>query len=247
MNFFSLFKRQIIYNLKKKISIDTDELTGKTLDQLFHHYGSDKANIFSKNNEEGHGYSTYYSNKLHSFKNKKINILEIGSYAGASAAAFVKYFPSSNVFCFDINISNFKYSSKNIHVHGIDINNKIKVKKTLNNIFTLNKINHFDIIIDDGSHNLSDILVSLNFFFKYLKSSGMFIIEDFKYPNYHKYNRDIAHILIEDTLTHIKNKNYFKSSIFSKNDQSYLMNSIDKIDIFKGNLADSDICFIKKN
>ena len=63
------------------------------------------------------------------FKNKKINILEIGSYAGSSAAAFVKYFPKSNVFCFDINISNFEYKSKNIHVFGIDINNKKKVKK----------------------------------------------------------------------------------------------------------------------
>ena len=63
------------------------------------------------------------------FKIKKLNILEIGSYAGGSAASsFCKIF-SKNVFCFDINISNFKYKSKNIHVFGIDINNEKKTKK----------------------------------------------------------------------------------------------------------------------
>ena len=50
----------------------------------------------------------------------------------------------------------------------------------------------FDLIIDDGSHNLSDILISIKIFFKHLKQKGLYIIEDFKYPNYHKYNNNAA-------------------------------------------------------
>ena len=57
-----------------------------------------------------------YVEKLQHLREKEINILEIGSFAGASAASFIKYFKDSKVFCFDINISKFKFSSKRIQV-----------------------------------------------------------------------------------------------------------------------------------
>jgi predicted O-methyltransferase YrrM len=246
LNIFSIFKRKIIYKFKKKIFIDDSSFTEKSLDELFYFYGSDKSNIFKKKNTKGHGYSKFYTNQLKHLKNKKINILEIGSYGGASAAAFVKYFPNANIFCLDVNISNFEYESKNIFVHGVDINNKIKVKKILNNIFEENKFSLFDLIIDDGSHNLSDILFSFSFFFYFLKKNGIFIIEDFKHPNYYKYNRNINHILVDMVLKNLENKKYFNSSIVNQENQKYLMNLIKKIDIYKGNLKDSDICFVKK-
>ena len=77
MNFFSLIKRNFLYKFKKKILIDADEIHEKSLDKLFQIYGSDKTGI------QGHGYSSFYTSHLEDFKNKKINILEIGSYAGA--------------------------------------------------------------------------------------------------------------------------------------------------------------------
>ena len=246
MNIFSLLKRNIIYKLKRKISIDDNNFSKNSLDELFHFYGSDKSNIFKRSQTKGHGYSKFYSNQLKEFKNKKINILEIGSYAGASAAAFAKYFSNANIFCFDVNISNFEYQSKNIFVYGVDINNKKKVKEILNDIFEKNKFSFFDLIIDDGSHNLSDMLLSFNLFFHYLNNKGIFVIEDFKHPNYYQYNRNINHILIDEFLKNLENKKLFNSSIVSKENQKYLMNVIKKIDIYKGNLKNSDICFVKK-
>jgi predicted O-methyltransferase YrrM len=246
LNFFSLFKRNIIYKFKKKALIDKDGVKNFSLDELFHYYGSDKADIFKKTDSKGHGYSSFYLKNLNNLKDSKINILEIGSYAGASAAAFAKFFPNSNIFCFDVNITNFKFQSKKIHVYGLDINNKEKVDKILKNIFEIHQFNSFDVIIDDGSHYLSDILHSLNFFFKYLKKNGFFVIEDFKHPNYYEYNKNIEHIFIDDFLKNILNKRLSTSTIFSNGEQEYLMNSIKKIDIEKGNLKDSDICFIKK-
>ena len=247
MNFFSLFKRNLIYKFKKKISVDNDNININSLDGLFYHYGSDKADIFKKTEDKGHGYSKFYQQKFEKFKNKKINILEIGSYAGASAAAFVKYFPESNIFCFDINISNFEYKSKNIHVFGLDINNQKKTIKTINKIANQYKIKEFDIIIDDGSHNLSDILIAFKFLFQYLKKKGLYVIEDFKYPNYRLNNKNINHILIDELFENIEKKNFFNSSIFTKNDQLDFMNMIDKIEIFRGNLSRSDISFISKS
>ena len=247
MNFFSLFKRNLIYNLKKKKSIDNDNINTNSLDKLFYHYGSDKAHLFKKTANKGHGYSEFYKKKLEKIKNQKINILEIGSYAGASAAAFAKYLPNSNIFCFDINISNFEYKSKKIHVFGIDINNQKKAIKIMNKIAYQFNIKKFDIIIDDGSHNLSDILIALKLFFKYLKNKGLYVIEDFKYPNYYSYNKNINHILIDELLKNLENKNTFNSNIFTKNEQLDFMDMVDKIEVYKGNLNNSDIGFIFKS
>ena len=102
-------------------------------------------------------------------------------------------------------------------------------------------------IIDDGSHNLSDILISLNIFFKLLKNNGIYVIEDFKFPNYFDYNRNTDDILVDQLLEKLKNKEHFQSKYFSNDEQSFLMNSISDISTYKGNLPESDICFIKKN
>ena len=246
MNFFSLFKRNLIYKLKRKISIDKDNIIPKSIDYLFHEYGSDKANIFKYNQKLGHGFSIFYEKKLEKYKDKKINILEIGSYAGASAAAFVKYFPNSKVYCFDVNISNFKYKSKNIHVFGVDIKDEKKIKKTLKNIFLQHKFDKFDIIIDDGSHYLDEILIGLKFFFTFVKSKGLYIIEDFKFPNYYQYNNNINHIFVDEFLRNLVNKKLSSSNIFTQEEQLILIESIEKIENFKGNLKESDISFISK-
>ena len=43
MNFFSLFKRNLIFKFKKKTLIDNDDFKFKTIDDLFYYYGSDKS------------------------------------------------------------------------------------------------------------------------------------------------------------------------------------------------------------
>ena len=68
--------------------------------------------------------------------------------------------------------------SKNIKVYGLDINNKEKLKIALNKTNLNKKVENFDLIIDDGSHYLSDILFSLKTFFKHLKKGGIYIIEE---------------------------------------------------------------------
>ena len=247
MNFFSLFKRKILYQLKKKINIDLDDINKTNLDELFHYYGSDKANIFIKTQKKGHGFSEFYTKHLKYLRKEKINILEIGSFAGASAAAFSKYFPNSTIHCLDINISNFIYSSKKINIYGLDIRNN---KELINAIKEINlKYNcvYFDVIIDDGSHYLSDILFTFKNLFKFVKNEGIYIIEDFKHPNYYSRNKDVEDILISSMLDHLKVNKLFKSNIINEADQIYFHKSINKIDIYKGNLKDSDICFIEKN
>ena len=246
MNFFSLFKRNIFYKFKKKINIDLDKANHNNFDELLRNFGSDKANYLQNEQDIGHGFAKFYTNNLDHLKKKKIKILEIGSYAGASAASFVKYFENSTVYCFDVNISKFNYQSKNIQVYGLDINNKTKLDKTLKKINLESNSNFFDIIIDDGSHYLSDILVGLKFLFKKVKQGGFYIIEDFKHPNYYEYNKNINHILFDEVLSYLLKKKIFNSNIISEEYQVYLHENIKRIETYKGNLRDSDICFIEK-
>ena len=247
MNFFSLYKRNLLFFFKKKTNIDTDKTKNLSLEDLFIKYGSDKSSSFKNRKNSGHGYTKYYLKFLKKLKHKKLNILEIGSYAGASAAAFVKFFPNSTMYCLDINISNFKYTSKKINVFGTDATKEKNYKSFLNKINTSDKLEFFDIIIDDGSHKLDDMLKALKFYFNHLKSNGYYIIEDYKLPNFFKHLDNVKEPKIDKIINLIKKKKFFKSKILSKDFQSVIFNKIKLINSYHGLSKYSDILFLKKN
>jgi len=247
LNFFSLYKRNFLYKIKKKINIDNErDLEKKSLEYLFNYYGTDKANFWGEDKTKGHGYTKFYEKHLFPLKEKKINLLEIGSFSGASAASFSKYFQKSSIFCIDINISNFKYSSKNINVFGMDASNYKSIFNFYKKINITKDENFFDIIIDDGSHKLSDIFFSINIFFKNLKKGGFYIIEDFKFPDYFKHLKDIDEITVDELLRKIKDKENLYSNVISDDVLKILKNNV-KINTYKGNSGYSDIVFIEKN
>ena len=57
----------------------------------------------------------------------------------------------------------------------------------------------------------------------------------------------MEHIFVNEFLDNIERKKISPSSIINDNEQKNLIDSINKIENFKGNLKDSDICFITKN
>ena len=246
MNFLSLYKRQLLYYLKKKIDIDADKLGRNfSLENLLIKYGSDKASFWSKK-KNGHGYTKYYLKHLQKFKYKKINILEIGSYAGASASAFSKFFPNSKIYCLDINISNFKYSSKKIKVFGLDAAKKNSASSFFKKInISLNQ-KYFDIIIDDGSHKLGDMLNTLRFFFNSLKSNGFYIIEDYTQMNFFRHLRVAKEPNFDKIISCLKKKKFFNTQFLELNFQKKLFSEIKQIKYYKGLSKISSIVFFKK-
>ena len=79
-----------------------------------------------------------------------------------------------------------------------------------------------------------------------VQKPNLFVIEDFKHPDYYKYNRNVEHISVSKVLDNLENKIFFPSRIINQKNQTILMNSINQIYRYKGNLKDSDICFIEK-
>ena len=248
MNLLTYFYKKTAFFFKKKINIDLEKSNFESLDELFTYYGTDKAkkvkNPYSKNSElfVGHGYSKFYEKHLEFSKNDNFNLLEIGTWYGASTASFCKYFPNAKIFGLDKNFK-FKYKSKNIIFIQCDIRTKYGLEKLKSRIHG----KKFKVIIDDGSHILTHIIKNIFFFINYIEKGGYFIIEDFNLPKNYSYLNDASNeeIFIDEIFKNILRKKYFKSKILSKDKQKYLFELIENIYIYKGNNKDSDIAFLK--
>ena len=161
-------------NLDK--NYDFEKLKKKNLDAIFIEFNTDKGSIVKLNDNiiEGHNYSHSYEKYFFKYKNiENLNILEIGSLRGEGTASFFSYFKYPQITCLDKNPFQIKFSSKNIRKLYFDSQSR----KTLNQVS--NYLNQeFDIIIDDGSHNIRDQIITLNEFFPMLKKNGTYVIED---------------------------------------------------------------------
>jgi len=243
-----LFKN-IRFNFKKKIGLDNLSFDDYSLDQLFNYFGTDKGshvqNPYSDDSDEilGHGFAKFYEKKLKKLKKKTFNMLEIGTWEGASTASFSLYFPKSFIYGIDRNYR-FKYQSKNIKF----LNCNIKKHSDLKEFEKQFRNKKFEVIIDDGSHLLNDMIFSLKFFFKYLDKKGIYVIEDFNAPVYFKELNDGKNneLLIQEILKKIKKKEKFKSKILNNSDQNYLFENISKVEYYKGKTKISDIAFLSK-
>jgi len=247
LNFFSLFKRNLIFKFKKKINIDNHNFEKNIkLEKLFSFYKTDKANFIEKEGVSGHGFSEFYEKHFLNLKEKNLKILEIGSFSGASAAAFSKYFVNSEIYCLDVNLTKFIYQSAKIFPFGIDITNQKMVKKFLEKINFEKKISSFDIIIDDGSHLLSHQIKSLNYFFKYVKNGGFYVIEDFKFSEYFNHLKDTNELSINEIIKNIRSNQDLGSNIIHKETLELLRKNAKYIYDYKGNKKISDILFWQK-
>ena len=243
---------------KKKFSSEIINLDYKSedlfysyeLDSLFKEFNCDKGStcIWDGKKVYTHKYSIFYEKYLSNFKKEKINILELGSHEGRALASFFYYFPESNLYGANINPFQMKYTSRRIQELYVDVSSKI----ILNNLANYLDIK-FDVIIDDASHNVKDILLTLPIFFKKLKDGGYYIIEDidqFKlYKNLNPTNESLTPLKI---LKNIKNKINFESKFLTKSESQFLFDNIKEYNFEKGSqIVDghnlSDIVFLKKN
>ena len=253
MKKFSWYYKFIIYNLKRKINIDKNLLNYNSLDDLFNYFGSDKGtkvkNPYNKNSNEifGHGFAKFYQDKFQTFQKKKFNLLEIGAWEGASLVSFLKYFKNAIIFGLDRNFK-LKYKSKRLKYFNCDTTNKDDLDIFKNK----NKEVKFKVIIDDGSHLLSDIIHNIKFFSNFLDQDSYYVIEDYNHPKYYSYLNDTNgnEILVEEIINKLKSKIYFNSSILNKNDKAILHKRIEKIDVYNGLMTEagkniSNIAFLK--
>ena len=175
------FIRMLLGVLLRRIKVSLglyDPLT-----QLAAQYKSDKGvTVFPF-----HGYSVHYAKLLERFKDRSINILEIGlarrtdrqgiGITCPSLSMWLEYFPKANVYGLDID----DFSSVDLPRTQIFRGDQGNPKDLLK---IVEQCPQFDIIIDDGSHASYHQQVSLKTLFPFVASNGLYFIEDLLFiPN----------------------------------------------------------------
>lgn len=150
------------YNMPISFTAEKDFNMNINKTSIFDNYNTDKNTI--------HSYGIVYDNILTPYKDLSGVLLELGVKFGGSCSAF-------------------KAALKNFNIIGVDYTDQIDVKYRSDfkfikgNLFstaTLKDLNDYsyDIIIDDMSHNISDIILAFNILNEKVKPGGHYIIED---------------------------------------------------------------------
>lgn len=148
------------------------------------------ARLYKTDKTDGHWYTQHYMNHLRKFKNKRINLLEIGvggyenpKVGGSSLRMWKKYFPFGKIYAIDI-YDKSALQEKRIKIYqGSQVDEEFLKKIT-------SEIGLFDIIIDDGSHLNEHIIESFKLLFPKLKDGGVYAIEDLQTSYWEDYGGD---------------------------------------------------------
>ena len=120
-----------------------------------------------------HNYTKVYSQWFDSIKNKPIKFLEIGVFRGESVKLWEKYFSKADLHFIDINYNLLTYLPTRATLHTADQGDPNQL------IALMQKTGgNFDVILDDGGHTMHQQKTSFATLFPYVKSGGLYIIED---------------------------------------------------------------------
>lgn len=145
-----------------------DELT-----RLANLYNCDKGTESSMGDPSPRlGFTGIYSPYFLPYKNRPINILEIGVSDGRSMKLWYDYFPKARIYGADV-APERKYSNDRVTVDFMDQGDRNSILSFANRAGC-----KFDIIIDDGSHVCKHQQYSLAVLFNFLSPEGQYWIED---------------------------------------------------------------------
>lgn len=201
-----------------------------------------------------HNYVEYYEKYFENLRDKEIKMLEIGIYrppagqgrpVAASLKTWYEYFPKAKIYGVDLD-------------DFTDIDNDRVTTTICDQSLRTDGSNHpglgsvvdkcggeYDIIIDDGGHTMEQQMVTMGYMFKYLKSGGIFVVEDlhtsYIHPNYNPTGTvNTALKVVQDCEKGEK----INSEFMTESELSYLNDNIKECHVHKGN--HSEIAFIIK-
>ena len=144
-----------------------------TLSQISKKYPTDKE--FSHNY-----YNAVYEEPFSKIKNEAKKVCEIGIggfneglgwVPGNSLKVWRDYFPNAQILGLDI-VKHELTNNERITVDWLD-QSKLDLVKEYSS-----KLSNYDIILDDGSHNTYDQIITFAYFFRSLRSGGIYVLED---------------------------------------------------------------------
>jgi hypothetical protein len=172
-----------------------------------------------------------------------ITLLEIGIYDGCSMDLWEKYFVNnkSRFYGLDIDPKKIYNTARSNTIIGPQ-----EDRRLLKHVAA--RACPFDVIIDDGGHTMAQQQISFGFLFGFLKSGGLYVIEDLitssseeKYKEYNKSRTKNTTLRILECLAA---KKKVSSEFFLPNEAKRINNLVQECKIKSGKI--SPIAFIRK-
>lgn len=135
------------------------------------------------------GYDRVYTKYFKNIRNEKLDILEIGIKEGYGIYAWQKYFKNATLYGLDVDWQPGIIQQRNVLKEKHSLFKKARLynlNSTLEDNWLQFYGKQFDIIIDDGDHQPASQISTFKHGWKYLKSGGLFFIEDVG----HRYGED---------------------------------------------------------
>jgi hypothetical protein len=209
--------------------------TNLTLSEISKKYPTDKDFTHNYYNEV---YEKYFSSLRHSTKLFcEIGIGgfsgELGWQYGNSLKVVRDYFPNAHILGLDIEQKEVNDLNR-IGIEYIDQSSREQLKTFAP------KLSGYDIILDDGSHNIHDQQITFAEFFKELRSGGLYIIEDLHTSIEVNYPDKVAiwkwgssgHITTLQMLNRFNITGEIISDYLTDEEKLYLQENIKSIEIF---------------
>lgn len=162
-------------------NIDSMEFTagGDVAEDIIEKYGfdGDLLRIFAENSgspvHKWHHYIPIYDRYFSRFRGTPVRFLELGVFKGGSLAMWRKYLgPDAIIYGIDLNPECAQYDGRNGSVR-IGSQSDPEFLKSV-----VEEMGGVDVVLDDGSHLMPHIKISLNVLFPKLSEGGVYFIED---------------------------------------------------------------------
>ena len=189
--------------------------------------------------KDSSGYLDIYDNWFKPFQSKDgLKILEIGVKRGGSIMLWNQYFENALVYGADNNHGgqrtfDFANAPKNVEVFYLDQENREDLQLLVDNF------GQFDIIIDDGGHSMPQQQISFGFLFPFIKTDGMYIIEDLGtctvadyHINEHKVKPDGSNTTLK-MIDDFNKTDIIKSEYMTEEEEEYLSKNITSYELRK--------------
>ena len=118
-------------------------------------------------------YFEIYDRHFEKFRNKEVNILEIGIYSGGSLGMWKSYFgPRCRIYGVDIQEACRVYQGEGVEVFIGDQGN-LDFWRSFKE-----KVPYLDIIVDDGGHKTGEQIATIEELLPHLRPGGIYLCED---------------------------------------------------------------------
>jgi hypothetical protein len=139
--------------------------------ELAREYKCDKA--FDPALEHCHVYTPVYHHLYDGTQDKVRAVLEVGVNTGASLRMWRDYFPQAKIIGLDIN-PHCLFTEWRIRCFHADQRDELSMHHAMG----MAGIANYDLIIDDGSHEIEDQILTMRWLVRFLAPDGLYFVED---------------------------------------------------------------------